>query len=54
MTCHWFPHHAGVNCIPVLTCQLHRGLIALGEHLGLKLDFAKTVRTVKAIGPERT
>ena len=23
MTCHWFRHHAGVNCIPVLTsrCQ---------------------------------
>ena len=20
MTCHWFRHHAGVNCIPVLTC----------------------------------
>ena len=25
--------HAGVNCIPVLTCQLHQGLIAHGEHL---------------------
>jgi hypothetical protein len=33
MTCHWFRHHAGVNCIPVLTCQLHQGLIAQGEHL---------------------
>jgi hypothetical protein len=32
MTCH-FRHHAGVNCIPVLTCQLHQGLIAHGEHL---------------------
>jgi len=23
MTCHWFRHHAGVNCVPVLTsrCQ---------------------------------
>jgi hypothetical protein len=28
MTCHWFRH-----CIPVLTCQLHQGLIAHGEHL---------------------
>jgi hypothetical protein len=28
-----FRHHAGVNCIPVLTCQLHQGLIAHGEHL---------------------
>ena len=33
MTCHWFRHHAGVNCIPVLTYQLHQGLIAHGEHL---------------------
>ncbi len=33
MTCHWFEHHAGVNCIPLLTCQLHQGLIAHGEHL---------------------
>jgi hypothetical protein len=33
MTCHLFRHHAGVNCIPVLTCQLHRGLIIHGEHL---------------------
>ena len=33
-TCHWFRHHAGVNCIPVpITCQLHQGLIAHGEHL---------------------
>jgi hypothetical protein len=33
MTCHWLRHHAGVNCIPVLTCQLHQALIAHGEHL---------------------
>ncbi len=33
MTCHWFRHHAGPHCIPLLTCQLHRGLIAHGEHL---------------------
>jgi hypothetical protein len=33
MTCHWFRHHAGVNCIPVLTCQLHQELIAHGEQL---------------------
>jgi hypothetical protein len=32
-TCHWFRHHAGVNWIPVLTCQLHQGLITHGEHL---------------------
>ncbi len=33
ITCHWFRHHAGVNCIPLLTCQLHEGLITQGEHL---------------------
>ncbi|MEB3304738.1 MAG: galactose oxidase [Cyanobacteriota bacterium] len=33
LTCHWFRHHAGPNCIPLLTCQLHQGLIAQGEHL---------------------
>ena len=33
MTCHWFGHHAGAQCIPLLTCQLHRGLIAQGDHL---------------------
>jgi len=33
MTCHWFRHHAGVNCIPLLTCQMHEGLISNGEHL---------------------
>ena len=21
MTCHWFRHHAGMTCIPVLTCH---------------------------------
>jgi len=33
MTCHWFRHQAGVNCIPELTCQLHQGLISQGDHL---------------------
>ena len=33
ITCHWLRHHAGANCIPVLTCQLHQGLIADGEQL---------------------
>jgi hypothetical protein len=33
MTCHWFRHHAAASCIPLLTCQLHQGLIAQGEHL---------------------
>ena len=33
MTCHGFRHHARANCNPVLTCQLHQGLIAHGEHL---------------------
>jgi hypothetical protein len=33
MTCHWFRHHSDVSCIPLLTCQLHQGLLAQGEHL---------------------
>ncbi len=33
MTCHWFRHQAGANCILVLTCQLHQGLITHDEHL---------------------
>jgi hypothetical protein len=33
LTCHFFRHHAGVNCIPLLTCQLHQGLIAQVDHL---------------------
>lgn len=33
MTCYWLRHHPGVNCIPLLTCQLHQGLLAHGEHL---------------------
>ena len=33
MTCHFFRHHPGPNGIPLLTCQLHQGLIAQGEHL---------------------
>ncbi len=33
MTCRWFRHLAGMNCIPVLTCQLHQGPLANGEHL---------------------
>jgi hypothetical protein len=24
---------AGVQCIPLLTCQLHQGLVAKGDHL---------------------
>jgi hypothetical protein len=33
MTCHWFRHHLGSDGIPLLTCQLHQGLIGQGEHL---------------------
>ena len=33
LTCHFFRHHAGVNGIPLLTSQLHQGLLAHGEHL---------------------
>ena len=33
MTCHFFSHHTGSQSIPLLTCHLHQGLIAHGEHL---------------------
>jgi hypothetical protein len=33
MTCHFFRHHPGLNGIPLLTCHLHQGLHAHGEHL---------------------
>ena len=33
MTCHFFRHHPGPECIPLLTCHLNQGLIAHGEHL---------------------
>ena len=33
MTCHFFRHHPGPECIPLLTCHLNQRLIAHGEHL---------------------
>ncbi|MFN7897785.1 MAG: galactose oxidase [Cyanobacteriota bacterium] len=33
MTCHLFRHLPGPNCIPLLSCHLHQGLIAHGENL---------------------
>lgn len=33
LTCHFFRHYAGANCIPLLTCQLHQGLLAQGDHI---------------------
>jgi hypothetical protein len=33
MTCHWFGHEAGPNCIPYLVCRLHQGLVTQGDHL---------------------
>jgi len=33
MTRHVFRHHLGLNGIPLLTCHLHQGLMAHGEHL---------------------
>ena len=33
MTWHFFRHHPGPNCMPLLTWHLHQGLIAHGEHL---------------------
>jgi hypothetical protein len=33
MTCQWFRHGGSPQSIPQLSCALHRGLIAHGEHL---------------------
>jgi hypothetical protein len=33
LTCHFFRHHPAASGIPVLTCHLHQGLIAHGNHL---------------------
>jgi hypothetical protein len=33
ITCHRFRHHSGVNCIQVLSVQLHHRLLAHGQHL---------------------
>ena len=33
VTCHFFLQHPGTNCIPLLTCHLHQGLIAQGKNL---------------------
>jgi hypothetical protein len=33
MTCHFFRHHTRPNCIPLLACHLHQGLIGHDEHL---------------------
>ncbi|MFN9694671.1 MAG: galactose oxidase [Synechococcaceae cyanobacterium] len=33
LTCHFFRHHPAPQCIPLLACHLHQGLIAHGEHL---------------------
>ncbi|MFZ0407141.1 MAG: galactose oxidase [Cyanobium sp.] len=33
LTCPFFRHHAGVNCIPLLSYQLQQGLLAQGEDL---------------------
>ena len=54
MTCHWFRHHAGVNCIPLVTsrCQGrtddmtrhradHRPVAAALASAALRLDLAR-------------
>ena len=43
MTCHFFRHHPGPECIPLLTCQLHQGLIASGD------QFVSTARSAALI-----
>jgi hypothetical protein len=53
MTCHWFPHHAGTSCIPVLTWQLHQGLLAHGEHLTRRCQgWTEEIVRQKGLAPE--
>lgn len=33
LTCQWFGHVAGVDAIPLLLCERHRGLLSHGDHL---------------------
>ncbi len=33
LTCRWFRHVAPADAIPLLSCELHQGLLAHGEHL---------------------
>jgi hypothetical protein len=49
MTCHRFRHHAGVNCIPVLTCRLHQGLITC--QATLKTEPLPTSKTEPPLTP---
>jgi len=50
ITCYWFRHHAGVNCIPLLTCQLHEGLISHGDHLSHR--WTQDLAAPKGLGAE--
>jgi hypothetical protein len=53
MTCHFFRHHPGPNCIPLLTCQLHQRLIAHGEHLTHRCNsWTKDLHRQRGWGPE--
>ena len=55
MTCHFFRHHAGPNCISLLTCHLHQGLIAYGEHLTRRCSgWAENLRRQRDGAPEVT
>ncbi len=53
MTCHFFRHEAGASCIPLLTCRLHQGLIAHGEHLTSRCqDWTEDLHRQKGWAPE--
>lgn len=55
LTCHWFRHHAGPNCIPLLTCQLHQGLLAQGEHLSHRCQsWTEDLTRQRGWAPEAT
>ena len=50
ITCHWFRHHAGVKCIPLLTCQLHEGLISHGDYLTHRCPRCPRIWRLKGAG----
>ncbi len=53
MTCHFFRHHPGPECIPLLTCHLHQGLIAHGEHLTHRCSGWQRTCTASGAGHPR-
>ncbi len=53
MTCHFFRHHPGPECIPLLTCHQNQGLIAHGEHLTSRCQgWTEDLHRQRGLAPE--